>query len=232
MLTKILKFILFLILLSLLLMAGGYFYLQDYLKENISVPKTLFIPKGSSKSVIHALHDKGIAVGELDYYLLKLIGYPQAGWINLDAVTMKRGEFLYKITHAKAALNTITLIPGETREIFFEQLAKKLDLNTTKLNSAYFEKTKIPEGVLIADTYHIPKGIDETALVNYLLAQSFEKHRTLAKKALNKYDEKEWFGKYVTIASIIQKEAAGNDEMPLVSAVIYNRLKKKMKLQQ
>jgi hypothetical protein len=123
---------------------------------------------------------------------------------------MKRGEFLYKITHAKAALESVTLIPGETREIFFEQLAKKLDLNATKLNSSYFEKTKIPEGVLIADTYHVPKGIDENALITYLVDKSFQKHRTLAKEALDKYDEKKWFEKYVTIASIIQKEAAGD----------------------
>ena len=231
MLAKILKTILLLILLALVSLAGGYFYLQHYLKENITVPKTLFIPKGSSKSVIHALHNKGIDVGELDYYLLKMIGYPQAGWINLETTNMKRGEFLYKITHAKAALESVTLIPGETREIFFEQLAKKLDLNATKLYSSYFEKTKIPEGVLIADTYRVPKGIDENALITYLVDKSFQKHRTLAKEALDKYDEKKWFEKYVTIASIIQKEAAGDDEMPLVSAVIYNRLKKKMKLQ-
>jgi UPF0755 protein len=58
-----------------------------------------------------------------------------------------------------------------------------------------------------------------------------QKHRTIAQKELGHFDEKKWFGKYITIASIIQKEAANEKEMPLISAVIYNRLKRKMKLQ-
>jgi len=232
MLVKFLKLLLFLILFSLAVAAGGYFYIQHYLKEHISVPKTLYIPKGSTRSVIRYLHDKsGIDIGDLDYYLLKLIGYPQAGWITLPATTMPRGKFLYEITHAKAALQNVTLIPGETREIFFQQLAKELDLNTTKLHEAYRHKTEIPEGVLMAETYRVPKGIDEAGLVGYLVDKSLQKHRQIARKLLGKYDAKEWFSKYVTIASIVQKEAANEKEMPLVSAVIYNRLKKKMKLQ-
>ena len=35
----------------------------------------------------------------------------------------------------------------------------------------------------------------------------------------------------MTIASVIQKEAANNDEMPLVASVVYNRLDKGMRLQ-
>ncbi len=232
MITKLLKTLLFLILLTLLGIAGGYFYLQSYLKENITVPQTLFIPKGSTRSVIHYLHDKeGIDIGDIDYYLTKLIGYPQAGWITLPATTLPRGKFLYEITHAKAALQNVTLIPGETRELFFQQLAKELDLNVTKLHEAYAKKTDIPEGVLLAETYRVPKGIDEKGLVDYLVDTSLQKHRKTAKRLLGKYDEKSWFSKYVTIASIVQKEAANEKEMPLVSAVIYNRLKKKMKLQ-
>ena len=232
MIAKLLKTLLLLILLVLLGIAGGYFYLQSYMKENITVPKTLFIPKGSTRSVIRHLHDKeGINIGDIDYYMTKLIGYPQAGWITLPATILPRGKFLYEITHAKAALQNVTLIPGETREIFFDQLAKELDLNVTKLHEAYAKKTDIPEGVLLAETYRVPKGIDEKGLIDYLVNTSLQKHRKTAKRLLGKYDKKSWFSKYVTIASIVQKEAANEKEMPLVSAVIYNRLKKKMKLQ-
>jgi UPF0755 protein len=231
MLTKILKTFLLLILLALALAAGGYFYLQHYLQETISVPKTLFIPKGSTKSVISNLKKEGIDVSEIDYYLTKLIGYPQAGWITLESSQMPRGKFLYAITHAKAALQNLTLIPGETREIFFLDVAKRFDLNATKLDRAYFAKTKIPEGVILAESYRLPKGVDERHLIAHLVDTSMKRHRKLAKKLLGSYDEKVWFEKYVTIASIVQKEAADEKEMPLVSAVIYNRLKKGMKLQ-
>ncbi len=231
MLAKILKTILLLILLTLVAAAATFFYFKHYLDEEITVPKTLYIPRGSSRHAIDALREKGIAVDRRDYYLVKLIGYPQAGWIDLGDTRMKRSCFLYRITHAKAAQRKITLIPGETREIFFEQLAKKLDLNATKLDAAYRKLTDIPDGVIFAESYQIPRGIEEKPLVEYLVTEAMKRHRRMAEKWFGKFDCKEWFGKYVTIASIIQKEAANAAEMPKISAVIYNRLKKGMKLQ-
>ena len=49
-------------------------------------------------------------------------------------------------------------------------------------------------------------------------------------KIFGEFNETKW-QKFIIIASIIQKEAANVEEMPLVSSVIYNRLKKDMKLQ-
>ncbi len=231
MLTRILKILLLLILLAIATAVGGYFYLQHYLKETIRVPQTLFIPKGSTRSVIAYLQKEGIELHDVDYYLTKLIGYPQAGWIALEQREMQRGKFLYAITHAKAALQNVTLIPGETREIFFQSAARAFDLNVTKLEQAYAAKTQIPEGVIFAESYRLPKGIDEVQFVAYLVDTSMKRHRRLAERLVGSFDEKEWFGRYVTVASIVQKEAADEKEMPLVSAVIYNRLKKGMKLQ-
>ena len=51
-----------------------------------------------------------------------------------------------------------------------------------------------------------------------------------SQKIFGTFNERKWF-QYVTVASVIQKEAANNQEMPLVSSVIQNRLKKGMKLQ-
>ncbi len=41
-------------------------------------------------------------------------------------------------------------------------------------------------------------------------------------KYLNRYDKKEWLI-YLTVASIIQKEAGDREEMPKIASVIYNR---------
>ena len=54
--------------------------------------------------------------------------------------------------------------------------------------------------------------------------------KDLSIKLFGKYDEKKWF-RYVAIASVIQKESANTEEMPLVSSVVYNRIKKGMRLQ-
>ena len=231
MLIKFFKTLLILILLSLAVIVGGFFYVKSYLQEEIKTPKMLFIPKGSTKSVMKSLQKNGIDISDFDFYLVKLIGYPQAGWIDLGAQKMKRGEFFAKITRLKAALVDVVLIPGETREIFFDQISKQLDLNKTKLTHYYKKLTDIDDGLILAETYHVPKGINEENLVKYLVEKSLKLHREISEKELKKYDRNEWFSKYVTIASIIQKEAANKSEMPLVSAVIYNRLKKKMKLQ-
>jgi len=231
MLAKFLKFILLIIILSALFAIGAFVYVKSYLQESITTPKTIFIPKGSTKSALKALKKSGIDIGELDYYLVKMIGYPQAGWIDLKETSMSRSEFFVRITKSKAAVENITLIPGETKELFFQELGSKLDLNVTKLLNSYKKTAPYPDGVMLAETYSIPTGMSEDELVKYLVEHSLDVHKKLSHKFLKKYDEKEWFQKYITTASIITKEAANSKEMPLVSAVIRNRLKKGMALQ-
>ena len=231
MLVKFLKYSLIFILISLSLSVMGFYYVKNYLQETITTPSTIFIPKGSTKSAMMALKKSGIDIGDFDYYLVKLIGFPQAGQIDLGETSMSRSEFFVRITKSKGAVKTITLIPGETKELFFEQLAKKLDMNSTKLTDAYTAVAPYPDGVLIAETYGVLADMDEKELIEYLVKHSLEEHKKISQKFLNSYDEKEWFEKYITMASIITKEAGNVGEMPLVSAVIHNRLKKGMHLQ-
>lgn len=122
------------------------------------------------------------------------------------------------------------MIPGETAYIFLEQLSSNLNLSLRDLKTYYKEFSPIEDGWIIPDTYNIPIGINEKALVSYLVNTSEYAHKELSDKLLNRYDEESW-KRILIIASIIQKESASIEEMPLVSSVIYNRLKMKMKLQ-
>lgn len=201
-----------------------------YLSQSIRSSQVLYLPAGSQTAIISYLKRDGIDLNLLDIYLLKFFGYPQQGWIDIGKNILTKADFLYKITHAKAAIVKVTLIPGETTELFFVQLAQKLHLNIKKLKIAYKNKAPYMDGVIWPDTYYIPLGIDEEHLIQYLVNKSLKKHKSLAKKFFGTYNKIRWF-RYVTIASIIQKEAATVDEMPLISAVIYNRLKKNMRLQ-
>jgi UPF0755 protein len=143
---------------------------------------------------------------------------------------MSRIDFLKKLSTAKEAIDVVTLIPGETRPIFLEELAKQQKLNVDKLESAYSEYSSYKEAGIMPETYHLPKNISEKKLIALLVEQSEKKYKELALKHLKKYDKKEWL-KILTIASVVQKEAANNAEMPIVASVVYNRLKVGMALQ-
>jgi len=190
----------------------------------------IFIPKGSSNSIITHLGKNNYEVNSLDKIMLRLVGKPQSGWIDLKTTKMAKIEFLYKITTSKAALKKVTLIPGETYYFFLQNLAKTLNISTYKLFEIYSRLAYKKDGNIIADTYHLPLGMNEEQLIKHLLSITQNKYRKLSEKIFGLYNQKNWY-KYVTIASIIQKESASKDEMPLVSSVIYNRLKKNMRLQ-
>lgn len=190
----------------------------------------IFLPKGGVNEIITHLRRNDFQVIRLDGWALRLMGKPQSGWIDIQENLLSRGDFLYRLTKAKAAMKEVSLIPGETLHFFILTLAKEFDLSPSLLHEAYTRYAPYPEGVILANTYKLPLGISEEHLMYYLVNHSLKEHQKLSTKILSLYDEVQWF-KYITIASIIQKEAANIEEMPLVSAVIYNRLKKRMRLQ-
>ena len=196
----------------------------------IKTTQTLFVPQGSIGSIISQLTKKGYELSVIDSYILRLMGSPQSGWIHIGKNELNRIDFLYKLTNAKAMIHKVTLIPGETSELFFEDLAEMLKLDKIKLQKYYNEFSTYPEAGIYADTYYIPLGIKEKHLIHFLVRESEKKYKRISEKIYGNYNQKQW-KKVLIIASIIQKEAASNQEMPLVSSVIYNRLKKKMKLQ-
>lgn len=192
--------------------------------------KVIFIPKGSINQIISQLAKRNYNLCKLDSLLLRIIGSPQSGWIDIGSTHLTRGDFLYRLSHAKAALQDITLIPGETTYIFLNQLSQKLNLDRDALQQQYNRQTDIKEGAFVPNTYKLPLGITEEELISILLYNSQEQMKELSMKFFGTYNKTRWIG-FISIASIIQKESANISEMPTVSSVIYNRLKKGMKLQ-
>lgn len=190
----------------------------------------VYIPSGSISQIIQNLDNNNYKMSKIDKYILYFLGYPQSGWINIGQTPLNRVEFLHKLTTAKAAEQSIILIPGETTAYFLKQVAKDLNLSEEKLLLEYSKQAKFSEGMLYPETYSIPKGIKEDLLIKLLLAHSFEQSKKAAIKIFGEYNEKKWH-QFVITASVIQKEAANNEEMPIVASVIYNRLKIGMKLQ-
>ncbi len=201
-----------------------------YLNLTVESKQVVYIPKGSTSYIVTYLDEKGYDLNTVDKVILKFIGYPQSGWIDLKSIKMKKADFLYKITTSKAALKSITLIPGETYYFFIDDVSKKLKISKKLLLKFYLEYGYKKDGNIIAQTYLLPIGMDEEELILYLMDYTNEQYKKYSTKIFGLYNKKNWF-RYIVIASIIQKETASIEEMTTISSVIYNRIKKNMKLQ-
>ncbi len=201
-----------------------------YLNTKIKTEKIIYIPQGSIKSIVSHLSKEGHDINRFDSFVLRLLGSPQYGWIDIGSEELTKGEFLYRLTRAKAATKSVTFIPGDTTYVVLDRLAERFGLDREKLQAEYDARAPYPDGVIVPDTYNLPMGFDEARIISYILDYSTRRHKALAKTHGKEYTDAAWF-RIITIASIIQKEAANNEEMPLVASVIFNRLKKRMRLQ-
>ncbi len=197
----------------------------------VNSKRVINVPKGSTSAIISYLDKNNYNLNTIDKIVTMSMGYPQSGWIDLKETKMTKLDFLYKLTTSKAALEKITLLPGETYYFFLQDVADKLNISTMKLFEEYALQAYKKDGNILAETYHLPIGMDEKDLINHLLNLTESKYESISKKIFGVYDKENWYEKYITIASIIQKEAASKNEMSKVSSVIYNRLNKGMKLQ-
>lgn len=203
---------------------------MSYLFSTVTSPKIVYIPKGSVFKSISHLQDEGVNLYKIDAFVLRVLGHPQQGWIDLKEEKMSRIEYLYALTTAKAATRQITLIPGETTAIFLQQLADELSLDMDALTKAYKRHASYKEGNFVPDTYSIPNEIDEETLILHLLNESDKTMKEWAESYDIPYTKEKWLP-IVTKASVIQKEASSLSDMPYVSSVIDNRIKEGMRLQ-
>ncbi|MDR2340555.1 MAG: endolytic transglycosylase MltG [Deltaproteobacteria bacterium] len=84
------------------------------------------------------------------------------------------------------------------------------------------------EGYLFPETYNFPKDTQPRAIIRAMAGQFLKvwsKYDTLAAaRGLNRNE-------VLTLASIVEKETGAPSERPLIAAVFFNRLDKKMRLQ-
>lgn len=85
------------------------------------------------------------------------------------------------------------------------------------------------EGYIFPETYNFAKGAEPKNIFSIMVQKMREKFDDSMKKRAQELGLSE--NDILTIASIVEKEAAVDRERHLVSAVLHNRLRKKMRLQ-
>jgi len=201
-----------------------YFILPIKSKRNIK------IPSDNSSEVVNYLGKQGYSVSFLDSIFLTLTNKPIKGWVYINRKKLPRYRFLLALGKKETHYTPITIIPGETSYYTLKNIAKRLDMNQTLLEKYYLKNAKYKEGNFLANTYNIPIYFQEPETIKFLLKNSYKTYKNTSIKYFGKFDFKE-FKKIIIIASIIQKEAANQEEMPLIASVIFNRLHKNMRLQ-
>jgi UPF0755 protein len=109
----------------------------------------------------------------------------------------------------------------------FEEAARRTDYGYGFLEDPAIKTT---EGFLFPKQYEFEEGTTASQMVTRMLEQYLLETQTMdissAKERLNLSEYE-----LVTVASLIEKEAASDKERPLVASVIYNRLHREMPLQ-
>ncbi|GHC92070.1 hypothetical protein GCM10007079_40280 [Nocardiopsis terrae] len=133
----------------------------------------------------------------------------------------------------------ITIREGLRSEQVLEHLADNTGLDLDELRAAYEQTDELglpeyategPEGYLFPATYEFEPGTEALAMLRTMVTQ----HRQVAteidlegKAAALGYDANE----IMAIASIVQAESGGTEDMPKISRVVHNRLDIEMPLQ-
>ncbi len=139
-----------------------------------------------------------------------------SGEVLLHSVTVIEGRTFRQAAEAIRATPAVTVV---TREMSDEEIARRLDLPTAS-----------PEGWLLPDTYHFPRGTEDIALMA-MAARAMEE--ALAMAWADRAEGLPLATPYeaLILASIVEKETALADERPRISGVFVRRLKRGMRLQ-
>ena len=135
-------------------------------------------------------------------------------------VTIPEGLTIKETAGTVAADNSVS-VPE------FEEAARRTDYGYAFLDNS---DVKTTEGYLFPAKYDFEKGVTARQIVDRLLEQYLLETQDLdfadAKASLDLTENQ-----VVTVASLVEKEAASPEEKPLIASVIYNRMRKDTPLQ-
>jgi UPF0755 protein len=209
-------------------------------KKNVNV--LVDIPTGSSiLKVTEILNQAGLIKSRVFFYSLTIITNARRH--------IRAGEYEFNTSLTPAAMidkllrgeikNYRVVIPEDLslREIASllekDKLVNKEDFFELASDEDFLESLNIKaasiEGYLFPDTYFLDRSMSTRQIMKIMVNQFWKK---VTPEMIERAGERRLnVHQFVTFASIIGKESGDDAEKPMISAVFYNRLRKKMRLQ-
>lgn len=225
-----------------LTLIGLLFVVAAACRDGESPVERLVIPEGAS---LHAVSDTLAAHGVVRWpRLFRLYVRLQSADSDIKAGTydLRRNagwsQALDALVAGRVVTVAVTIPEGWTITQIAERLAPVVGVSPDSLAAQLLDPTLAGslgapgpnlEGYLYPETYRFAQGVSVRTVAAELLKRYQEVWTPERRAALDSIsmDERE----IVTLASIVQAEARWEDEMPLISAVFHNRLRRPMRLQ-
>ncbi len=188
-----------------------------------------FIVPLGAENTIQKLHDDGFIKSEWALgYALKGKQIEPGGYKISKSMTAWQIADALKEPYMKWVVIPEGLRKEQIAELIGDALGWDQEAKTKWVGNYTSMKYDEIEGVYFPDTYLLPK--DETGLqiAERLRAKFNEKFAPYADKFVK--ENIKW-NTALKIASIVQREAAGKDDMPLIAGILWNRLTKGMKIE-
>lgn len=196
-------------------------------------------------SVADKLEEEGV-IGSSFFFTLQARMSGESAEIKPGKYSFEPGadgdEIMAKLTKGEAIPTFALTVPeGLTLEETAEAVAKDSDIskeafveaaNRTDYGYAFLEDEAIKntEGFLFPKSYEFEEGTTADQIVNRLLEQYLLETENVdfagASEELNLTEYE-----LLTVASLIEREAANEEEKPIIASVIYNRIRAGMPLQ-
>ena len=196
-------------------------------KEIFVVPQN----STSTEYIVNKLSDQSfISSNWLFNSILSITGLKE---IKSGGYLINKGTSLFNIVGIlsnEPELAWISIPEGLRKEEIAEIISKKLNWSTKQKNRFLnaHNNDDYKEGVYFPETYLVPKKESGADMAERMISKFNEKFKTLSQ------DFKKENLKWTTglkLASIVQREASNEKEMPLVAGILWNRLLDDMKLQ-
>jgi|TARA_B110000090_G_scaffold58979_1_gene67392 UPF0755 protein len=240
----LIKKIVILCLFLCLFFVGGFFYLLDQqMSQPINLKRSTLITVKPGTSLL-SFSNELVNNNWIDnrFWLRSYAKlYPEKAQIKTGTFKLNAhislNELLNLLVIGKEHQFTITFVEGSTFKQWLEQLGKQSELThqlsgkSIKQISQLFDINEInPEGWFFPDTYAFTEGTSDFTILKWAHIEMKNKLDTLWQKRAKNLPYKNTY-QVLIMASIIEKETSVIDEMPLISSVFVNRLRKKMRLQ-